>query len=252
LSDKLDEVARSMSQGDQKDLGLNFPRLHKYLKMASYAHTDLDSCCRSIRERGGLTYDSFWNIIVKRDPLQDLHKLKERAADLKQDIKTTIKFLDSQVQKELAYDGRIQAQRATALTTLAAIYLPLSLTTGVFGMNIAEINGGAPRYWIVLVLGLGALLLSIPILIWVFRYNGIEYRTLGRVARNRKGHGSSGGQLLLNTMECGSVIATTPKEGADQTEGHRGAATLDRRYMRIFRDNHKSMAAEPYSRNSMV
>lgn len=40
-----------------------------------------------------------------------------------------------------------QAQRATLLTILAVIYLPLTLVTGIFGMNIKEINGGAPLFW---------------------------------------------------------------------------------------------------------
>ena len=46
-----------------------------------------------------------------------------------------------------------QAQRATLLTILAAIYLPLTLVTGIFGMNILEINEHAPRFW-VCILGL--------------------------------------------------------------------------------------------------
>jgi zinc transporter len=37
-----------------------------------------------------------------------------------------------------------QAQRATLLTILAVIYLPLTLVTGIFGMNLKE---SAPRFW---------------------------------------------------------------------------------------------------------
>lgn len=33
-----------------------------------------------------------------------------------------------------------QGRRATVLTLLAAIYLPLTLVTGIFGMNIQEIS----------------------------------------------------------------------------------------------------------------
>ncbi|SMR63118.1 unnamed protein product [Zymoseptoria tritici ST99CH_3D1] len=75
--------------------------------------------------------------------------------------------------------GRKNSERSTQLTLLAAIYLPLTLATGVFGehsyhvglvrvlaydriilgMNIKEINGGTPRFWWVLVL---AVLLLIP------------------------------------------------------------------------------------------
>jgi Mg2+ and Co2+ transporter CorA len=42
---------------------------------------------------------------------------------------------------------KAQAQRATLLTILAVIYLPLTLVTGIFGMNIKEINGGTPLFW---------------------------------------------------------------------------------------------------------
>jgi Mg2+ and Co2+ transporter CorA len=39
-----------------------------------------------------------------------------------------------------------QAEIATMLTLLAAVYLPLQLVTGIFGMNIAEINDGVPAW----------------------------------------------------------------------------------------------------------
>jgi Mg2+ and Co2+ transporter CorA len=48
---------------------------------------------------------------------------------------------------------KTQARRATLLTILAMIYLPLTLVTGIFGMNIKEINDGTPPFW-VCILGL--------------------------------------------------------------------------------------------------
>jgi len=47
-----------------------------------------------------------------------------------------------------------QAERATMLTLLAAVYLPLQLVTGIFGMNIREINDGVPA-WRACVVALG-------------------------------------------------------------------------------------------------
>lgn len=41
---------------------------------------------------------------------------------------------------------KLQAERATLLTLLAAIYLPLTLVTGIFGMNTQEINGASPSF----------------------------------------------------------------------------------------------------------
>ncbi|KAF7198326.1 hypothetical protein HII31_00065 [Pseudocercospora fuligena] len=43
-----------------------------------------------------------------------------------------------------------QAERSTMLTLMAAIYLPLSLATSVFGMNIRELSGSTP-WWAVIV-----------------------------------------------------------------------------------------------------
>jgi hypothetical protein len=108
-----------------------------------------------------------------RDEMEDL---REQILNMKQEISDTFQLLigainikDSEIQKKLARDSKKQARRSTALTALAAIYLPLSLTTGVFGMNISEISAGnAPRYWAVLALSLGLLLATLPFLLWIF------------------------------------------------------------------------------------
>jgi len=67
---------------------------------------------------------------------------------------------DSQVMREDSQIMKQQAARTTLLTTLAVIYLPLQLITGIFGMNIKEITGdGRPRWWACLAaLGAGAIL----------------------------------------------------------------------------------------------
>ena len=40
-----------------------------------------------------------------------------------------------------------ESQLSSRLTLLAFIYVPLSFVTGVFGMNLKEINGGALSAW---------------------------------------------------------------------------------------------------------
>ena len=42
--------------------------------------------------------------------------------------------------------NRTQTESATLLTLLAAVYLPLTLVTGIFGMNIKDINDGSPSW----------------------------------------------------------------------------------------------------------
>jgi hypothetical protein len=41
-----------------------------------------------------------------------------------------------------------QSRRATLLTLLAAFYLPLSLVTGIFGMNVKEFSDNAPPFYL--------------------------------------------------------------------------------------------------------
>lgn len=105
--------------------------------------------------------------------------LEGKAAALKQDINDITTLLIGSISVMDARDSRIQAERSTALTALAAIYLPLSLATGVFGMNIWEINKGSPKWWAVVALSLGLLVLTLAVLAWIF----IARRGCIRIAR---------------------------------------------------------------------
>lgn len=66
-------------------------------------------------------------------------QIVERLNDLFQMIMGTISLKEARESIKLA-------ERATFLTVVAVVYLPLSLTTGVFGMNIYEINKGTPTW----------------------------------------------------------------------------------------------------------
>lgn len=71
---------------------------------------------------------------------QETEKMED---DLNDDIQLAIgaaTIQDSDAMKQ-------QAEKGTLLTTLAALYLPLTLVTGIFGMNIREISRGEPRFW---------------------------------------------------------------------------------------------------------
>lgn len=76
-----------------------------------------------------------------------------------------------------------QAETATMLTLLAAVYLPLQLVTGIFGLNIAEINDGVPA-WRACVMSLvvaGMLTVGVLAGAWWWR----KRREGARVARER-------------------------------------------------------------------
>ena len=41
-----------------------------------------------------------------------------------------------------------QAQQGQMITRLACLYVPLSFVTGIFGMNVKEINGSSLPMWV--------------------------------------------------------------------------------------------------------
>jgi Mg2+ and Co2+ transporter CorA len=80
-----------------------------------------------------------------------------------------------------------QAQRANLLTILAAIYLPLTLVTGIFGMNILEINDHAPRFWMCLAaLGVVGGTTAVGFFAYRYWYRGHQRRELEERERENK------------------------------------------------------------------
>ena len=128
-----------------------------------------------------------------KDVLGQIQGLKQEIGDTFQLLIGAIAIKDSEIQKKLARESRVQARRSTALTALAAIYLPLSLTTGVFGMNTLEIEKGVPKYWAVLAMGIGLLVITLPFLIWIFLGKDDEDETRDRLlASGPRGAGGKG------------------------------------------------------------
>jgi hypothetical protein len=76
--------------------------------------------------------------------IEDADKLSAFLMDSFQLLMSTISTLDSQISLE-------QARRATLLTQLAFIYVPLSFVTGIYGMNVKEINGSPLSLWVAVV-----------------------------------------------------------------------------------------------------
>lgn len=85
-----------------------------------------------------------------------LHELDEMQIDLryaKDDLNEEIQVAIGAVQVNDAQVMRRQTNVTVVLTILAAIYLPMTLVTGIFGMNVVEVSQipHAPRAWWVVV-----------------------------------------------------------------------------------------------------
>jgi len=77
-------------------------------------------------------------------------KMEERVSAMTRAINQEIQVVIGSVQVEDAKTMKRQTEWMVALALLAAIYLPMTLVTGIFGMNISEINADEtlPSRWV--------------------------------------------------------------------------------------------------------
>lgn len=111
--------------------------------------------------------------------LNELNKLDRELNDEIHLIIGAVTVQDSAFMKEQTVRMEQQAERATLLTFLAAIYLPLTLVTGIFGMNIKEIDQGAPTFRACLA-ALGIAAVCTILLVLCYRYRKSWERLLSR------------------------------------------------------------------------
>ena len=82
-------------------------------------------------------------------PDSALQETAQEAAALERFLMDTFNLLLSSVSVLGAERSIEQTNRGQMLTRLAFIYIPLSFVTGVFGMNLKEINGSPLSAWVV-------------------------------------------------------------------------------------------------------
>ena len=98
-----------------------------------------------------------------------------------------------------------QSRRATLLTLLAAFYLPLTLVTGIFGLNIAEFDVQKPSF-ILCFEALFAVVAVTAIFYGLYRYLPLVLRTSRkRKARSQKDLSRARRCLLIISAPFGMV-----------------------------------------------
>ncbi|KAK3658758.1 hypothetical protein LTR56_001629 [Elasticomyces elasticus] len=98
-------------------------------------------------------YDTFPGIKDRQQrtymsPAEHHRVILDRATKLEAFLMDTFQLLMSSLSVRDSQMSIEQARRATLITYLAFIYVPLSFVTGVFGMNIKEINGSNLSVWV--------------------------------------------------------------------------------------------------------
>lgn len=91
-----------------------------------------------------------WREAMEKPILAHLAELEKKLDAIKEDLNEemqvavgTVRIRDAQLMREQTAVMARQTKWTVALTVLAAVYLPMTLVTGIFGMNITEISSEA-------------------------------------------------------------------------------------------------------------
>lgn len=152
LSIKNDQERFTQLVDFRRDVGNRYDELKRsqYLVKAFLEY----STEKDILRRGGFVLDGGLDLQRREDlkkPLRSLlaeleKKLDAIKEDLNEELQVTIgtvQVRDAQLMREQTAVTARQTKWTVALTVLAAVYLPMTLVTGIFGMNITEISSEA-------------------------------------------------------------------------------------------------------------
>jgi hypothetical protein len=122
---------------------------------------------------------------VHLSPVDHLPGLLDHAIKLERMILNNFQILMSSVSVHEGHEGMKKASLATWATVLAAVYLPLTLVTGIFGMNIkgADGFGSGPAIGSFVGVALLTILLGLSAA-WLYR-PGINWRFVLSAIRDR-------------------------------------------------------------------
>jgi len=81
-------------------------------------------------------------------PLIKIHDMQSEAKELEAFLMETFQLLMSFLSVQDSQISIQQSRRGTLITVLAFVYVPLSFVTGIFGMNVKQINGSPLDLWV--------------------------------------------------------------------------------------------------------
>lgn len=81
-------------------------------------------------------------------PIERLKAMRLECKDLQTFLMETFQILMSSLSTMDSQTSIQQSKRGTLVAVLATVYVPLSFVTGIFGMNVSEINGSPLSVWV--------------------------------------------------------------------------------------------------------
>jgi hypothetical protein len=186
------------------------------LSKLSETFSDLDARLRAIIS--ALNDDI--QIVIGSVQIQDAKAMKRQADLTMQLTETTMRQTEVSVR---------QTRWTVALAVLAALYLPMTLVTGIYGMNIREITGGeGPNWWWVVVTWAVTMVITVGS---VGRYALVEWRWY------RQGMQGPKAEVIQNSTEgipgeqdCGT---TKPASGKTDDMGNPSITRRKRLWRKI-------------------
>lgn len=119
---------------------------------------DLKRCISSTHAWGPRKFDMYFGLYLDyvnpspetfdKSLFDKLASTIAEAKELESFLMETFQLLMSSLSVQDSQISIEQARRGTIVTWLAFIYVPLSFVTGIFGMNIKEINGSPISFWV--------------------------------------------------------------------------------------------------------
>lgn len=146
--------------------------MHELREDLDYLKAEVEKAVRyappALKEYFDASADSEWYQTVG-SPLVFLEQIHSDAAALDD-------FLTNSLNLLLATIALRDSERADMLTWLAAVYVPLSFVTGIFGMNLRELSDPSPPVWLCLeVLGVVLLVTAAMVLLYKYGSRGLAY-----------------------------------------------------------------------------
>lgn len=121
-----------------------------------------------------------------RIQIENWKRLMDEATKLEAFLMETFQLFMSSVSVQDSHLSIDQAKRGSQLTFLAFIYVPLSFVTGIFGMNIQQINGSGLNIWVCFVALVPIFILTVMVF-FVVRFYGSQ-RDAGKSAAELANH----------------------------------------------------------------
>jgi hypothetical protein len=100
-------------------------------------------------------------------PVNSSQRIADDAKALEKFLTSSLELLMMSIALGDSQRAERDSKRADMLTWLAAVYVPLSFVTGIFGMNLRELNGSSLPFWICLEV-LGVVLLTTAAMVVIF------------------------------------------------------------------------------------